>query len=50
MDSIGFLVGVAIVKCLRIHTIALCLRTGAPTVEYFRAYGFYEWLATSTGI
>ena len=29
--------------------IALCLRTGALTVEYFRAYGFYEWLAIFTG-
>ena len=37
------------VKCLRMHTIALCLRTGALTVEYFRAHGFYEWLAISTG-
>ena len=49
MDSIEFRGGVAIVKRLRIRTIALCLRTGAPTVEYFRAHGFYEWLAISTG-
>ena len=34
---------------LLIHTIALCLRTGALTVEYFRAHGFYEWLAITTG-
>ena len=39
----------ATVKRLRIHTIALCLHTGALTVEYFRAHGFYEWLAISTG-
>ena len=32
MDSIGFRGGVATVKRLRIHTIALCLRTGALTV------------------
>ena len=49
MDSIGFRGGVAIVKRLRIRTIALCLRTGALTVEYFRAHGFCEWLAISTG-
>ena len=49
MDSIGFCGGVATVKRLCIHTIALCLRTGALTVEYFRAHGFYEWLAISTG-
>ena len=49
MDSIGFRGGVAIVKRLLIHTIALCLRTGALIVENFRAHGFYEWLAISTG-
>ena len=49
MDSIGFCGGVATVKRLRIHTIVLRLRTGALTVEYFRAQGFYEWLAISTG-
>ena len=47
--SIGFSGGVATVKRLRIHTIALWLRNGALTVEYFRAHGFYEWLAISTG-
>ena len=46
MDSIGFRGGMAIVKHLHVHTIALCLRTGAL---YFRAHGFYEWLAISTG-
>ena len=49
MDSNGFRGGVAKVKRLRIHTIALCLRTGALTVEYFRTHGFYEWLAISSG-
>ena len=49
MDLIGFCGGVATVKHLRIHTIALCLRTGALTVEYFCAHVFYEWLAISTG-
>ena len=37
------------VKRLHIHTIALCLRTGALTVEFFHAHGFYEWLELSTG-
>ena len=49
MDSIGFCGGVATVKRLRIHTTALCLRTGVLTVEYFHAHGFNEWLAISTG-
>ena len=49
LDWIRFRGRVATVKRLRIHTIALCLRTGALTVEYFRAHGFYEWLAISTG-
>ena len=49
MDSIGFRGGVAIVKRLHIHTIALCLHTGTLNVEYFSAYSFYEWLAISTG-
>ena len=49
MDSIGFRGGVATIKRLRIYTIALCLHTGALTVEYFHAHGFYEWLAISTG-
>ena len=49
MDSIRFRGGVATVKRLRIHTNAWCLRTGALTVEYFRAYSFYEWLSISTG-
>ena len=48
MDSIKFRGGVATVKRLRIHTIALCLRTGALTFEYFRTRGFYEWLTIST--
>ena len=42
MDSIIFRGGVATVKLLRIHTIAL-------TVEYFCTHGFYEWLAIFTG-
>ena len=42
MDSIGFRGGVATVKRLRIHTIAL-------TIEYFCPHGFYECLAISTG-
>ena len=49
MVSIGFRGGVATVKRVCIHTIALCLRTGALTIEYFCAHGFYEWLAISTG-
>ena len=49
MDSIGFCGGMAIVKGLHIQTIALCLRTGALTVENFRAHVFYELLAISTG-
>ena len=49
MDLIGFRGHVATVKCIRIHTIALCLRTGALTVEYFHAHSVYEWLAISTG-
>ena len=52
MDSIGFRGGVAIVKRLRIHTIALCLRTGALTVEYFRQTVFMnglQYLLVATG-
>ena len=49
MNSFGFRRGMATVKRLCIHTIALCLRTGALNVEYFRAHSFYEWLAISTG-
>ena len=49
MDSIRFRGGMTTVKRLRIHIIALCIRTGALTVEYFCAYGVYEWLAISIG-
>ena len=52
MDSIGFRGGVATVKRLRIYTYHCFVPshwTGALTVENFRAHGFYEWLAISTG-
>ena len=52
MDSIGFSGCVAVVKRLRIHTIALCLRTGTLTLSTF-AYTVFmnglQYLLVATG-